>query len=232
MLEVLTLVLMVYLILGLHELGHFLALRRYGVRVEVFALGGPPWVWRKHFKAVEYRLGLVPFLGFVAPDQREVDRLSPVRLTWVFLAGPAMNFLGALAGAVLLSLWMGSWGPLVRTSELMFSLPYLLVQGLVDFFRGTAPADATGFLAFFKQGASVVGSIEGVLGLWVALHLIVGWYNLLPIAPLDGGQVLLAWLRGWRYAEAVKLGFTLLGVGFLLATLVFALGYDLGFLGR
>lgn len=42
MLEVLTLVLMVYLILGLHELGHFLALRRYGVRVEVFALGGPP----------------------------------------------------------------------------------------------------------------------------------------------------------------------------------------------
>lgn len=89
MLEVLTLVLMVYLILGLHELGHFLALRRYGVRVEVFALGGPPWVWRKRFKAVEYRLGLVPFLGFVAPDQREVDRLSPVRLTWVFQIGRA-----------------------------------------------------------------------------------------------------------------------------------------------
>ena len=48
-----------------HELGHFLAARLFGMRVDAFSLGFPPNVIAKKVGEVEYRLGAVPLGGYV-----------------------------------------------------------------------------------------------------------------------------------------------------------------------
>ncbi len=48
-----------------HELGHFLAARLFGMRVDAFSIGFPPVLARIRSGATEYRLGAVPLGGYV-----------------------------------------------------------------------------------------------------------------------------------------------------------------------
>ncbi|MFA5742586.1 MAG: M50 family metallopeptidase [Candidatus Paceibacterota bacterium] len=47
-----------------HELGHFLAAKRSGVKVEEFVLGFPPLIYKKQVGETLYGLGLIPFGGY------------------------------------------------------------------------------------------------------------------------------------------------------------------------
>jgi len=48
-----------------HELGHFLAARLFGMRVDAFSIGFPPVIARLKRGDTEYRLGAVPLGGYV-----------------------------------------------------------------------------------------------------------------------------------------------------------------------
>jgi regulator of sigma E protease len=49
----------------IHELGHFLAAKKLGVKVEEFGLGFPPRLWGKKVGETLYSINLIPFGGFV-----------------------------------------------------------------------------------------------------------------------------------------------------------------------
>ena len=49
----------------IHELGHFWAAKKNGVRVEEFGIGYPPRVFGKKFGETIYSINLIPFGGFV-----------------------------------------------------------------------------------------------------------------------------------------------------------------------
>lgn len=101
-----------------HELGHFLAARRRGVRVERFSIGFGPKIfgWRGK-DGVDYRLSWFPLGGYVAlpqlADMAEIEgapqtdtaALPPVSYSTrmiVFAAGAFFNILFAFALATLL----------------------------------------------------------------------------------------------------------------------------------
>ncbi|MDP1580420.1 MAG: RIP metalloprotease RseP [Candidatus Didemnitutus sp.] len=103
-----------------HELGHFLAARRRGVKVERFSIGFGPRIfgWRGK-DGVEYRLSWFPLGGYVALPQladmgeiegrSETDAGVPPPLSYstkmiVFGAGAFCNILFAFALACILSL--------------------------------------------------------------------------------------------------------------------------------
>ncbi|OGF27289.1 RIP metalloprotease RseP [Candidatus Falkowbacteria bacterium RIFOXYB2_FULL_34_18] len=48
-----------------HEMGHFLAAKKFGVRVEAFSIGFGPALLKKRIGETEYRLSLVPLGGYV-----------------------------------------------------------------------------------------------------------------------------------------------------------------------
>lgn len=91
-----------------HELGHFLAARAVGVRVEVFSIG----FWKKLFSFrrgdTEYKISLIPLGGYVklageSPDEAtgEPDELwskTPGQRSLVFVAGVTMNIILAAVG--------------------------------------------------------------------------------------------------------------------------------------
>jgi regulator of sigma E protease len=68
------------LLIFVHELGHLLAARLAGVRVEVFSLGFGPRLAGVVFRGTDYRLSLVPFGGYVmVAGQDPGDRRYPAR---------------------------------------------------------------------------------------------------------------------------------------------------------
>jgi regulator of sigma E protease len=53
------------LLIFIHELGHFLAAKAFGMRVEQFSLGFPPRIAGKTIGETEYRIGAIPLGGYV-----------------------------------------------------------------------------------------------------------------------------------------------------------------------
>src|SRR6478609_7529463 len=91
-----------------HELGHFLAARRRGVKVSRFSIGFGPAIWKRVAKdGVEYRLSWIPLGGYVALPQladmaaiegeaEDTEPLPPVSYSTrmiVFAAGAFFNIL-------------------------------------------------------------------------------------------------------------------------------------------
>ena len=88
-------------LIAVHELGHFLAAKACGVRVNEFAIGMGPVLWRKQKGDTQYSLRAFPVGGFCAMEGEEEDSDDPAALNnqgfWhkliIFAAGAAMNFL-------------------------------------------------------------------------------------------------------------------------------------------
>ncbi|MCH2100819.1 MAG: RIP metalloprotease RseP [Planctomycetes bacterium] len=105
MLAILLTILGIGFLLFIHELGHFLAARAAGVRVEVFALGMGPRLFGFRRGDTDYRISALPIGGYVQmAGESSVDRKAPDGLLsksvaarfFIFSGGIIMNFLFAL----------------------------------------------------------------------------------------------------------------------------------------
>ncbi|MBD0260926.1 MAG: site-2 protease family protein, partial [Cytophagales bacterium] len=53
------------ILVGLHELGHLLTAKMFGMRVEQYSIGFPPRIFGFKMGETEYSLGAVPLGGYV-----------------------------------------------------------------------------------------------------------------------------------------------------------------------
>jgi regulator of sigma E protease len=107
------------LLIVIHELGHHLAARWSGMRVERFSVGFGPVIWSRRRGDTEWAISAVPLGGYVkiagmapgeeiAADDRSAYSHQPAwRRFLVILAGPAMNYLLAVLLAAGLIATMG-----------------------------------------------------------------------------------------------------------------------------
>ena len=63
----------------IHEGGHFLAARWLGLRVDAFSLGFGPALWKKRVGGVEYKIGAIPFGGYVALPQLDPSGMQTLQ---------------------------------------------------------------------------------------------------------------------------------------------------------
>jgi regulator of sigma E protease len=106
---ILSFLLVLGVLVFVHELGHFLVARWYGVRVLTFSLGFGPKILKITRGGTEYCVSAVPLGGYVkmagesTSDEREgapdefLSKSKWVRFQ-VYLAGPVMNILLAVIG--------------------------------------------------------------------------------------------------------------------------------------
>lgn len=98
------------LLVLIHEFGHFLLAKRFGIKVEEFGFGIPPRIWGKKIGETIYSLNWIPFGGFVkllgedeegvlavkrkGPEVSRDFRAKPVvKRIMVVVAGVAMNLI-------------------------------------------------------------------------------------------------------------------------------------------
>jgi len=104
-------VLLFNLLIAVHELGHFLAAKWRGLKIERFAIWFGKPVWKTKVDGVEYALGWIPFGGYVALPQmatmeaiegknetpvEALPNVSPLDKIIVAFAGPLFSFLLAV----------------------------------------------------------------------------------------------------------------------------------------
>ena len=88
-----------------HELGHFLAAKAFGVQVNEFSMFMGPVLWKKQKGETLYSIRLIPIGGFCAMEGEDGDSDSPRSFTsaawWkrviILVAGAAVNFVAGLA---------------------------------------------------------------------------------------------------------------------------------------
>ena len=103
------------LLIFVHELGHFLAARWRGLKVDRFAIWFGKPIWKKKIRGVEYVLGTIPAGGYVSLPQmatmeaiegkgessgQQLPPISPLDKIIVAFAGPLFSFLLAVLFAV------------------------------------------------------------------------------------------------------------------------------------
>ena len=94
------------ILIFVHELGHFLAARAFGVRVETFSIGFGPKLFKFNCCGTEFAISLIPLGGYVkmAGEDPDTPPKSPdefyAKPPWqrivIALAGPLMNLLLAV----------------------------------------------------------------------------------------------------------------------------------------
>jgi regulator of sigma E protease len=113
---VLEVLLLFNLLIFVHELGHFLAARWRGLKIDRFAIWFGKPLWKKEINGIEYALGCIPAGGYVAlpqmapmemiegkrgDDHADLPPVSALDKTLVAFAGPLFSFGLAVAFAVL-----------------------------------------------------------------------------------------------------------------------------------
>ncbi|WP_018477104.1 RIP metalloprotease RseP [Pontibacter roseus] len=100
------------ILVGLHELGHMLAAKWFGMRVEKYAIGFPPKIFSKTVGETEYMLGLIPLGGFVkisgmVDESLDTEALKKDPEPWEFRAKPAWQRLIVMMGGIIVNVITG-----------------------------------------------------------------------------------------------------------------------------
>ncbi|MEY8386565.1 M50 family metallopeptidase [Oscillospiraceae bacterium 38-13] len=160
---VLTAIFIFGFLVAIHELGHFLAARLCGVRVNEFSIGMGPAVWHRQWGETRYALRALPVGGFCAlegededtGDERSFARQNSWKKFIILMAGSIMNL---LTGVVIIAcLYAGADGfyvdqvagfsegfPLEGEDGLMVGDVFYKIDGWRTYIRG----DAALFLRF------------------------------------------------------------------------------------
>jgi regulator of sigma E protease len=215
-----------------HELGHLLAAKAVGIPVERFSLGFGPVIWARRYRGVEYCVSLIPLGGYVLPQiADEAAFLAiPIRKRIIFsLGGPVANWLSAvvLIGIV-------QWISTGFTPYGVFIAPWAKTVQLTGQFLATLPTifshpdQLSGIVGIVAAGKSVMSDgVASSLRFAVLLNLNLAVFNMLPIAPLDGGKILCALLEKVHPRLArLHTGFAVVGLMLLLLLMVYTTVLD------
>lgn len=105
----------------LHELGHFLAARMFGIKVEKFYLFFDAWgvkLFKFKYKDVEYGIGWLPLGGYVKiagmiDESMDTEQMKQEPQPWEFRSKPAWQRLIVMLGGIIVNVIVGIlvfWG--------------------------------------------------------------------------------------------------------------------------
>lgn len=100
------------ILVGLHELGHLVAAKVFGMRVEQYSIGFPPKLFGFKYGETEYSLGAVPLGGYVkisgmVDESLDTAGLSEEPKPYEFRAKPAWQRLIVMMGGIVVNVITG-----------------------------------------------------------------------------------------------------------------------------
>ena len=100
------------IIVGIHEFGHLLTAKMFGMRVEKYFIGFPPKIFSFNYKGTEYGLGSIPLGGFVKisgiiDESMDTSHLNKEPESWEFRSKPAWQRLVVMLGGIIFNVITG-----------------------------------------------------------------------------------------------------------------------------
>jgi regulator of sigma E protease len=139
----------------LHELGHFLAARAFGIKVEKFYLFFDAWnfsLFKFNYKGVEYGIGWLPLGGYVKiagmiDESMDTEQLAGPPQPWEFRSKPAWQRLIVMLGGIFVNIVLGIfifWVLTIKYGETYIpndSIKYGIVPGVIGQKMGLQAGD-------------------------------------------------------------------------------------------
>ncbi len=139
----------------LHELGHFLAARAFGIKVDKFYLFFDAWgfsLFKFNYKGVEYGMGWLPLGGYVKiagmiDESMDTEQLAGPPQPWEFRSKPAWQRLIVMLGGVTVNIILGIfifWVLTLKYGETYTpnsEIKYGIVPGKIGLKIGLKPGD-------------------------------------------------------------------------------------------
>ncbi|HKZ38479.1 MAG TPA: site-2 protease family protein, partial [Chryseolinea sp.] len=99
-------------LVAVHEMGHLLAAKYFGMRVEQFSIGFPPKIWSFKKGETEYALSAIPLGGYVKisgmiDESLDTEAMKLPPQPWEFRAKPAWQRLIVMLGGIVVNVIIG-----------------------------------------------------------------------------------------------------------------------------
>jgi regulator of sigma E protease len=139
----------------LHELGHFVAARAFGIKVDKFYLFFDAWgfsLFKFNYKGVEYGIGWLPLGGYVKiagmiDESMDTDQLQGPPQPWEFRSKPAWQRLIVMLGGIFVNVVFAIlifWMLTIRLGESYIpnsNIKYGIVPGTIGMKMGLQAGD-------------------------------------------------------------------------------------------
>ena len=188
----------------IHEGGHFLIAKLCRVKVNEFAIGFGPIIWKKEGKETKYALRLIPLGGFVSMEgedeesenERSFSKASIPKRIAIVAAGAIVNILfGLVAYFILVAVVYKDVIIAFQATEGMVSS---IFESLKMLFTGNIGIkDLSGPIGI-SNAVSNTTTLSNYIYIISVISVSLGVTNLLPIPALDGGKILLLIIEAIR----------------------------------
>lgn len=129
------------ILVGLHELGHLLTAKMFGMRVEKFSIGFPPKIIGFQWGETEYSIGAIPLGGFVkisgmVDESMDTEQMSSEPQPWEFRSKPAWQRLIVMLGGIIVNVITGVLIFIVlvyQKGETYYSQEQVIAHGIVAY---------------------------------------------------------------------------------------------------
>jgi regulator of sigma E protease len=100
------------ILVGLHEFGHLITAKIFGMRVEKYSIGFPPKIFGFQYGETEYMFGAIPLGGFVKisgmiDESMDTEQMKSEPQSWEFRAKPAWQRLIVMLGGIIVNVITG-----------------------------------------------------------------------------------------------------------------------------
>lgn len=228
----------------IHETGHFVVAKLCKVRVNEFAIGFGPTIWKKQGKETKYALRLIPLGGFISMEGEEelsdkegsFSKASIPKRVAIVAAGAIVNIIFALIVYFILATSYNfqvtnNWSSaLTFAGEKTGTFITSTFEGLKQLFTGKSGLDQMmGPVGISEVVAKTNGMFE-FINMIAIVSLSLGVTNLLPIPALDGGKILLLIIEAIRkkpLSQRIEINIQLLGFSFIIILALFVTWNDI-----
>lgn len=156
-------------IIVVHEFGHFIFCKIFGVNTPIFSIGFNPKLFSYQIGKTSFQLGLIPLGGYVSIDSNQLRSL------------PFINNLLILFGGILFNLFLS-----------LFIFLFINFKKSNLFKQKNNINQSLGFLGIINLlGSSFNLNIYNFLYFVAIVSFNIAIFNLLPLPFLDGGQIFL-----------------------------------------
>lgn len=100
------------ILVAVHEMGHLLAAKYFGMRVEQFSIGFPPKIWSFRKGETEYAFSAIPLGGYVKisgmiDESLDTEAMKQEPQPWEFRSKPAWQRLIVMLGGIFVNVIVG-----------------------------------------------------------------------------------------------------------------------------
>lgn len=112
MVSIAQLILSLSILVAVHEMGHLLAAKYFGMRVEQFSIGFPPKIWSFTKGDTEYAISAIPLGGYVKisgmiDESLDAEQMKQPPQPWEFRSKPAWQRLIVMLGGITVNVIVG-----------------------------------------------------------------------------------------------------------------------------